>query len=57
MLVICRVFVGRLTNMPSSVDSYEVLGPIGSGTFATCKKVRRKKDSRVRAKFIVCVEI
>jgi len=33
--------------MPSSTDSYEVLGPIGSGTFATCKKIRRRKDGRV----------
>ena len=30
--------------MPSSLDKYEVLDTIGSGTFGTCKKVKRKRD-------------
>jgi len=41
------MFLARLINMPSSIGCYEVIGPIGSGTFATCKKIRRKKDGKV----------
>jgi len=52
------LYVGRFTGiMPSSTDSYEVLGPIGSGTFATCRKVRRKKDGRVCVKFCFLTEV
>ena len=34
--------------MPSSLDEYEVLCTIGTGSYGTCKKIRRKKDGKVR---------
>ncbi len=36
--------------MPSSLDDYEVISTIGSGSYGTCKKIRRKKDSKVCSK-------
>lgn len=34
--------------MPSSkLSDYEVIAGIGSGTFGTCKKIRRKTDGKV----------
>lgn len=32
--------------MPSTLDDYEVLGTIGSGSYGTCKKIKRKKDGK-----------
>jgi NIMA (never in mitosis gene a)-related kinase len=37
--------------MPSSLDDYETLYSIGSGSYGTCKKIKRKKDGRVRLQF------
>ena len=33
--------------MPSRLQDYDVLGMIGSGSYGTCKKIRRKKDNKV----------
>ncbi|XP_064622920.1 serine/threonine-protein kinase Nek2-like [Lineus longissimus] len=33
--------------MPSSLEDYEILYSIGSGSYGTCKKIRRKKDGRL----------
>ena len=33
--------------MPSKFQDYEVLGKIGSGSYGTCKKIRRKSDGKV----------
>jgi len=33
--------------MPSSLEDYDVICTIGSGSYGTCKKIRRKKDGRV----------
>lgn len=33
--------------MPSSLDDFDVIGTIGSGSYGTCKKIRRKKDGKV----------
>lgn len=32
----------------STLDDFEPLSTIGSGSYGTCKKVRRKKDGKVR---------
>ena len=34
--------------MPSKLQDYDILGEIGSGSYGTCKKVRRKSDQKVR---------
>ena len=34
--------------MPSKLLDYDILGEIGSGSYGTCKKVRRKSDQKVR---------
>ena len=31
----------------TKLEDYEVLATIGTGSFGTCKKVRRKKDRKV----------
>ena len=33
--------------MPSSLDDYEVLHTIGTGSYGTCKKIKRKRDGKV----------
>lgn len=35
--------------MPAcTLDDFEIVCTIGSGSYGTCKKVRRKKDRKVR---------
>lgn len=34
--------------MPSTLDDFDVIGTIGSGSYGTCKKIRRKKDGKVK---------
>lgn len=29
------------------MEDYEIVGPIGSGSYGTCKKIRRKSDGKV----------
>ena len=36
-----------LNKMPTSLDDYEVLETIGTGSYGICKKIRRRKDGRV----------
>ena len=36
--------------MPAVFSDYEVLEIIGTGSYGVCKKIRRKKDGRVRAR-------
>ena len=31
----------------SAFDDYEVLSTIGTGSYGTCKKIRRKEDGKV----------
>ena len=31
----------------AQLESYEALSTIGTGTFGTCKKIRRKHDGKV----------
>lgn len=48
----CIKFIS-LTKMPkkaAKVEDYEVLATIGSGSYGTCKKIRRKLDKKVRTK-------
>ena len=33
--------------MPSKLQDYDVIGIIGSGSYGTCKKIRRKSDGKV----------
>ena len=34
--------------MPAtSLNDYEVIAPIGAGSYGNCKKIRRKKDGKV----------
>jgi len=33
--------------MPTTLDDYEVISTIGSGSYGTCKKIRRKKDGKL----------
>lgn len=33
--------------MPSTLDDFDVIGTIGSGSYGTCKKIRRKRDGKV----------
>lgn len=33
--------------MPSCIEDYEVLGTVGSGSYGTCKKIRRRKDGKI----------
>ncbi|BFZ12115.1 hypothetical protein BsWGS_15153 [Bradybaena similaris] len=33
--------------MPSTLDDFEVISTIGTGSYGTCKKIRRKKDGKV----------
>lgn len=33
----------------AQLENYEVLTTIGTGTFGTCKKIRRKSDGKVLA--------
>ena len=37
--------------MSNKLDGYEVLSIIGSGSYGTCKKVRRKCDGKVKLDF------
>lgn len=37
----------------NKLEQYEVLETIGSGSYGTCKKVRRKSDSKVCLRFKV----
>eukprot|EP00118_Oscarella_pearsei_P011138 m.72488 g.72488 ORF g.72488 m.72488 type:complete len:388 (+) comp35805_c0_seq3:32-1195(+) len=32
--------------MPSKLEDYEIIGRIGSGSYGTCKKIRRKSDGK-----------
>ena len=34
--------------MPSTLDDFEILYKIASGSYGTCKKIRRKRDGKVR---------
>ena len=45
MLVDCSK---QQQKMPSSLEDYEVVTTIGSGSYGTCKKIRRKKDGKVK---------
>ena len=45
MLVDCSK---QQQKMPSSLEDYEVVATIGSGSYGTCKKIRRKKDGKVK---------
>lgn len=33
--------------MPSKLLDYDILSEIGSGSYGTCKKVRRRSDNKV----------
>ena len=33
--------------MASTLDDFEVVSTIGTGSYGTCKKIRRKKDGKV----------
>ncbi|XP_048736337.1 serine/threonine-protein kinase Nek2-like isoform X2 [Ostrea edulis] len=33
--------------MPSTLDDFDVIGTIGSGSYGTCKKIRRKRDGKI----------
>ena len=33
--------------MPSKLQDYDILSEIGSGSYGTCKKVRRRTDNKV----------
>ncbi|CAG5123695.1 unnamed protein product [Candidula unifasciata] len=33
--------------MPSTLDDFEVISTIGTGSYGTCKKIRRKKDGKI----------
>lgn len=33
--------------MPSKLLDYDILGEIGSGSYGTCKKIRRRSDNKV----------
>ena len=33
--------------MPSKLTDYDILGEIGSGSYGTCKKIRRRSDKKV----------
>lgn len=33
--------------MPSTLEDFEVIATIGTGSYGTCKKIRRKKDGKV----------
>ncbi|XP_021368824.1 serine/threonine-protein kinase Nek2-like isoform X2 [Mizuhopecten yessoensis] len=35
--------------MPSTLDDFAVISTIGSGSYGTCRKIRRKKDGKVLA--------
>ncbi|XP_052700276.1 serine/threonine-protein kinase Nek2-like isoform X1 [Crassostrea angulata] len=37
----------RKPRMPSTLDDFDVIGTIGSGSYGTCKKIRRKKDGKI----------
>ena len=39
--------MGTESRMSTNIDDYEVICVIGSGSYGTCKKVRRKKDNKV----------
>lgn len=39
--------------MPSTLDDFDVIGTIGSGSYGTCKKIRRKKDGKVKISSII----
>lgn len=34
--------------MQTILEDYEVLSTVGTGSYGTCKKIRRKKDGKVR---------
>ena len=34
--------------MPSKLLDYDILGEIGSGSYGTCKKIRRRIDNKVQ---------
>jgi len=34
--------------MPSKLSDYDILGEIGSGSYGTCKKIRRRSDKKVQ---------
>ncbi|CAH3198892.1 unnamed protein product, partial [Porites evermanni] len=33
--------------MPSKLQDYDILSEIGSGSYGTCKKVRRRTDNKI----------
>ncbi|RUS74057.1 hypothetical protein EGW08_018184 [Elysia chlorotica] len=37
----------KTPRMPSTLEDFEVIGTIGTGSYGTCKKIRRKKDGKV----------
>ncbi|XP_060079274.1 serine/threonine-protein kinase Nek2-like [Ylistrum balloti] len=39
----------KVPRMPSTLDDFEVISTIGSGSYGTCRKIRRKKDGKVLA--------
>lgn len=38
--------------MPSKLIDYDILGQIGSGSYGTCKKIRRRSDNKVKCIFM-----
>ncbi|XP_033735356.1 serine/threonine-protein kinase Nek2-like isoform X1 [Pecten maximus] len=39
----------KTPRMPSTLDDFAVISTIGSGSYGTCRKIRRKKDGKVLA--------
>ncbi|GFO26039.1 serine/threonine-protein kinase nek2-like [Plakobranchus ocellatus] len=37
----------KTPRMPSTFEDFDVIGTIGTGSYGTCKKIRRKKDGKV----------
>ena len=43
--------------MASTLDDFEVVSTIGTGSYGTCKKIRRKKDNKVVLVFVIYFRI
>ena len=44
---LCVAYSPVCVTMPGSLDDYEVISTIGSGSYGTCQKIRRKRDGKV----------